>query len=215
MTVFLAVGPGPHFAAQAAVGILAGTISQAAFALAYAWCAREWRWGVCVVAATIGFGAVTVALLRLIASAVVTFVAAVLVLAVLIAVMPRRSGAAVREVELARWDMPARMLVGTIPVVAITAAAPPLGPRLAGLVSPYPLYATVLAVFAHRLQGAESAVSVLRGLLLGMFAFAGFFPTIALLLEPNGVAAAFGAAIIVALALQAGSLFAGRKIAIE
>jgi hypothetical protein len=99
-------------------------------------------------------------------------------------------------------------------VIALTAAAPLLGPRLAGLIAPYPLYATVLGVFAHRLQGAEAAVSVLRGLLLGLFAFAGFFLTVALLLETNGIAVAFGAALVVALALQAASLFAGRRLAI-
>ena len=72
----------------------------------------------------------------------------------------------------------------------------------------------MLAVFSHRLQGAESAISVLRGLLLGLFAFAGFFLAVSLLLEPAGIAAAFGAAVAVALALQAGSLFAGRRLAI-
>jgi hypothetical protein len=76
------------------------------------------------------------------------------------------------------------------------------------------LYATVLAVFSHRLQGAESAVSVLRGLLLGLFAFAGFFLTVAQLLERDGIALAFGAVILVALALQAASLVAGRRLAI-
>jgi hypothetical protein len=70
----------------------------------------------------------------------------------------------------------------------------------------------VLAVFSHRLQGAEAAVSVLRGLLLGLFAFAGFFLTVAQLLETNGIAGAFGAAILVALALQGISLAASRRL---
>jgi hypothetical protein len=128
--------------------------------------------------------------------------------------MPRRSGATPRAVALPRWDIPARMLVGTVLVVAITAAAPFLGPRLAGLIAPYPLYATVLAVFSHRLQGPESAVSVLRGLLLGLYAFAGFFLTTAQLLEGRSIALAFGAAIVVSLVLQAASLYAGRRLGI-
>ncbi len=214
MTFFLAIGPGPHFAAQASVGILAGTLSQAAFALLYAWSARRWGWSVCLAAATIAFTAITALLLKLSATAPVTFVAAAVTLIATLALMPRRSGAVPRSVELPRWDIPARMLVGTALVVALTAAAPLLGPRLAGLIAPYPLYATVLAVFSHRLQGPESAVSVLRGLLLGLFAFAGFFLTIAVLLEGSGIAIAFGAAILVALALQAASLLAGRRLAI-
>lgn len=214
VTFFLAIGPGLHFAAQTAVGTLAGTISQAAFVLAYVWLARRWPWWVCLGAATIAFAAATVLLLGLNATALVAFVAAVAVLAMALALMPRRSGAALSSGELPRWDLPARMLVGTALVVALTAAAPLLGARLAGLIFPYPLYATVLAVFSHHLQGPESAVGVLRGLLLGLFGFAGFFLTIALLLEDSGIAIAFGAAILVALAVQAMSLFAGRRLAL-
>ncbi len=156
----------------------------------------------------------TLALIPFGAGAFITFGIAVAVLAVSIALMPRRSHVASHSVRLPNWDIPARMAVGTVLVLALTAAARLLGPRLAGLISPYPLYATVLAVFSHRLQGAESAVNVLRGLLLGLFAFAGFFLTVAQLLERDGIALAFGAAILVALALQAASLFAGRRLAI-
>ena len=80
VTFFLAIGPGPHFATQASVGIMAGTLSQAAFALAYAWCARWWRWGVCLGAATAAFAAVTVMLVWVRPGALVTFAAAVVVL---------------------------------------------------------------------------------------------------------------------------------------
>jgi len=212
VTFFLAIGPGPHFAAQASIGILAGTVSQAAFALAYAWLARRLRWTACLAAATVAFVVVTVVLLGVSATALVTFVVAMFVLVVSMALMPRRSQPQPNAVALPRWDIPGRMLVGTILVVALTGAAPVLGPRLAGLIAPYPLYATVLAVFSHHLQGAEAAVSVLRGLLLGLFAFAGFFLTIAQLLETNGIAVAFGAAIVVALALQAISLAASRRL---
>jgi hypothetical protein len=95
------------------------------------------------------------------------------------------------------------MLFATVLVVALTEAAPLLGPRLAGLIAPFPLYASVLAVFTHRLEGAESAIRVLRGLLLGLFALAGFFLLVAILLEHQGIAIAFAVATAVALALQA------------
>ncbi len=57
-------------------------------------------------------------------------------------------------------------------------------------------------------------VAVLRGLLLGLFAFAGFFLTLAVLLEPAGIATAFVAALAVALVLQGLSLLVGRRLAI-
>jgi hypothetical protein len=57
-------------------------------------------------------------------------------------------------------------------------------------------------------------VSVLRGLLLGLFAFAGFFLTTAQVLEGTSIALAFAAAIVVALVLQTASLYAGRRLGI-
>ena len=44
-----------------------------------------------------------------------------------------------------------------------------------GLLATYPLYGAILSGFAHHLEGPGPAVRVLRGLLLGLFAFAGFF----------------------------------------
>ncbi len=87
------------------------------------------------------------------------------------------------------------------------AAATALGPRLTGLLSPYPVFATVLAIFAHHLQGPRSAVSVMRGTLLGLFGFAGFFLVLSALIESAGIAPAFTAAVAVSLALQVSSLW--------
>ena len=79
-----------------------------------------------------------------------------------------------------------------------------LGPRLSGTLGAFPAYAAILTVFAHR-AGAASAIQVLRGLLLGLFAFAGFFVVLALLIERAGLALAFAAAIVATLA-KSGSL---------
>jgi hypothetical protein len=116
------------------------------------------------------------------------------------------------DVTFPRWDIPARMAVATVFVVALTAVAPLLGPRLAGLLAPFPLYATVLTTFAHRLQGSASAVAVLRGLLLGLFGFAAFFLTLGQLLSVSSIAIAFVAAIVVVLVVQGGSLALGRRL---
>src|SRR5712691_2804961 len=44
VALFLAIDHGPSFAAAAALGTLAGTISQTLFALAYGWLALRYRW---------------------------------------------------------------------------------------------------------------------------------------------------------------------------
>jgi hypothetical protein len=208
---FLALNPGPRFAAAAAVGTMAGAASQAAFCLGYAWAAQRLGWAASVFTAALGFVAATIVLNAVTLPAEGYFVVVVLVLVVSLFLMPAAPPQPAEEIHFPAWDLPARMLVATAFVVALTAAAPWLGAHLAGLIAPFPLYATVLAAFAHRLQGAGPAVGVVRGLLLGLFAFASFFLTLSLVL-PDGITLAFVAAIGVALAVQGASLVAGRRL---
>ena len=69
----------------------------------------------------------------------------------------------------------------------------------------------MLAAFGHRIEGREGGVGVVRGLLLGLFAFASFFLALALLL-PAGIGLAFGVAVVAAVAVQAAALVAGRRL---
>jgi hypothetical protein len=202
---FLALDHGAAFAGGAAVGSLAGAIAEAAFALAYGYLARRDSWLYALPASCVAFGAVAIALQQVTLRLVWLFPAAILVLALAVFLMPREPAARVAA-PLPRWDIPARMAVTTGLVLLLTGFAPALGPRWAGLLAAFPLYAAILAVFAHRLEGGAPAVEVLRGLLLGLFGFAGFFVVVGASIERVGVGPAFAAAVAVALALQAGSL---------
>jgi drug/metabolite transporter (DMT)-like permease len=91
-------------------------------------------------------------------------------------------------------------------VLGLSSAAPLTGPYLAGLFATFPVFATVLTIFAHRLEGEPAARQVLRGLLLGLFGFAGFFALLAYALQTIGVAAAFTAAASTAVGIQGCSL---------
>ena len=208
---FLALSPGPRFAAAAAAGTLAGTISQAAFCLGYASAARRLGWATSLLAATLAFGIATAALDLVVLPAAGYFVVVIVALVVALFLMPAAPGREEVEVGFPAWDLPARMVVATVFVVGLTSAAPLLGAHLAGLIAPFPLYATVLAAFAHRLQGAGAAVAVVRGLLLGLFAFASFFLSLSLLL-PEGIGLAFAVAIAVVLTVQGASLLGGRRL---
>ncbi len=140
------------------------------------------------------------------------FLTVILTLIVALCLMPKRSEDPTSGgSEPPRWDIPARMVVVTAFVLLLTGIAPTLGPRLTGLLSPFPLYAAILTVFAHHLQGPAPAAGVLRGLLLGLFAFAGFFLVLAGLIERVGIAPAFTGAIMTAFAFQAGSLWFLRR----
>ena len=98
------------------------------------------------------------------------------------------------------------MLVATGVVVVITAAAPVIGPRLAGLLSPLPVFGIVLALFSHQAHG-PAAVGVLDGLVVGLLAPAVFFVAVAVGLPALGLAA-FAVATVAALIAQASTMLA-------
>jgi len=203
IALFLALDHGAGFAAAASVGSLTGALAEAAFCLAYAAAARA-GWPRALAAATVTFAVAAALLQRAALSPAAAAVCAFAALVLALALMPRRQASAPPPPPPA-WDLPARMVITTALVLAITGAAATLGPRLSGVLATFPVYAAILTIFAHR-ASAAAAVQVLRGLLLGLFAFAGFFVVLGALLEPLGVAIAFALAAAAALAIQGGSL---------
>jgi hypothetical protein len=210
---FLALDPGPAFAAKASEAIIAGAISQAAFCVVYAWSARNAGWPLSLVAAGAGFALSTIALTYFSVAAGGTFAIVLVALVVALFVMPDAARTAGARVQFPAWDLPARMIVATAFVVLLTEVAPLLGPRLSGLLAPFPLYGAVLASFARTVEGPDASIQVVRGLVLGLFAFASFFLVLSSLLERN-IALAFVAAIAVTLVVQSAALVAGRRLGI-
>ncbi len=214
ITLILALSHGTAFAAAAALGTLTGALSQPAFCLAYAWVALRFKWPTAFLAGTAAFAACTIVLQYFVLPPALLYLAANAGLVLGFLLMPKDSSAAAAKAPPPpRWDIPARMVLATAFILILTGVASALGPRLTGLLAPFPLYVSILTVFAHRLQGAATAINVLRGLLLGLFGFASFFLILALLLEPAGIALAFLAAIAAALALQGVSLWLMQHIA--
>jgi Na+/H+ antiporter NhaD/arsenite permease-like protein len=128
----------------------------------------------------------------LISASLATLIALVVVL-FLVPRTPDKSDKSESPATLPRWDIPARMVVATVFVVLLTGVAPVLGPYLSGLLSPFPLFGAILVVFVHRSERATSAMKLLRGLLFGLFAPAGFFMALSALIEPLGIGLGFAA----------------------
>jgi hypothetical protein len=203
---FIALDHGESFAAAAVVGSLAGAVAEVAFSLAYGWSALRWSWPPALVAGTAAYGAIAALVQGLALGAVALFALVIVALAISLPLMPRGAAGA-PPVVTPRWDLPARMVLATTVVLVLTALAPQLGAQWSGLLATYPLFAAILTAFGHRLQGAGAAIGVLRGLLFGLFSFAGYCLVLALGLVPLGIAGAFAAAIAVALLAQGVSLW--------
>lgn len=174
ISIFLALQYGPAFAARAAVGNLAGQTSVCCFCLAYGLAARRWSWALCAPAALLVFAASTVLLNRFSWTLLAASILLLTAIVVAYRLMPRQAfGAAPSRPP--RWDLPARMLVATAFVLALTGLARSLGPQLSGLIAPFPVFGVVLAAFTQHRQGPAAAAGLLRGNVLGSLAFIAFF----------------------------------------
>ena len=206
---FLAIEQGTGFAAAAARGCLAGAAAEAGFCLAYAIAARKGGWIGSLAAGTLAFAAGAASFqiadppLWILALIVYGALAAALLL------MPELATGRAGFPEPPAWDLPARMAVATALILGLTGIAPLLGAQLSGMLATYPIFGAVLAAFAHHQSGAAAAGRVLRGLLIGLFGFTGFFLCLALAIEPLGIAASFAAATALALSIQGVSLWVG------
>ena len=209
---FLALDQGTAFATTASLAVLLGTISQAAFAVAYARVAIRTGWLPAAAAGSAVFAVATIAFQQVSLPALPAYGAVLVSLVIGIVFIPRRERPAATDAVPPDWDLPVRIVLATGLVLVLTGIAPRIGAHLSGLLSPFPVYAGVLAIFAHRQAGGSAANKVLKGLLLGLFAFASFFLALALGLDRLGIGLSFGFATLVALLVQASTLKAARAI---
>ena len=216
VSLFLAIEQGTSFAAAAAAGSIGGVAASAVFAVAYAATARRFAWPASLAVASLAFAAAVIALRALpLESGLPLPLLALYAGGVAAAILGIRlippPHALDEGPQPPRWDLPVRMAVATALVILITSAAPLLGPQLSGLLTTYPVYAGVLAVFAHAQRGGAAAAQVVRGLCYGIIAFATFFLAIGALVDRAGIVVAFTSAVAGAVLVQALTLTRVRK----
>jgi hypothetical protein len=197
-----ALAHGGAFAAAAAVGTLLGLVSLIAFVVIYARLAEHAHWGASLLAGWLAFAVATAAFssLSLPAGAALAIAAAGLLLGLLLT--PRTGAEPDPAVRAPRWDLPLRAVCALALVLTLTAVAGWLGPRLSGLLAPFPIIATVLATFTHAQRGYGEVQRLLRWLLGGYGAFALFCFTVAVSVRSLGIGAGFALATAVALLTQ-------------
>jgi len=210
---------GAAFAARAASGTLLGLVALSAFTLAYARTARRLGWPASLAAGWAAAGAAGLAVSTVTAGPAVALAAAAASLALahrLLAGAAQRpasdAGRAPRSRRLApAWDLPLRMALTAALVVALTWAAGRFGAVAGGILAALPVLASILAAFTHRQLGADAARVLLRGMLAGMAGFVGFCLVVATAAERAGIAVAFTAATLIALAVQVAAGAAGER----
>lgn len=208
---FIGMEQGEAFAAGAARATITGLASLAVYSLVYCLAALRTGWVPSLLAGWTGFFLSTYLLnrlpLTLPQSVLLTLCALAASYLLLPAVDPEAS-----PPWTPSWEIAARMAAAVGMVLLMTALARPLGPHLAGLLVPFPVAASVLAVFTHRYQGGASAIRLLRGLVAGLWTMGIFFLVVAGTVEQLGIGASFALATAADLACNGGSFWALRRI---
>jgi hypothetical protein len=210
VSFFLALEQGTKFTAHAAQGTLMGVISLCAFCVVYCWLSLRFGWPLCWLGSWVAYLVATFLFTLLIFPLPLALILAVCVLCISLYILPhdnKQSNNAAPATIPATWDIALRMLIATLFVLTLTGAANVLGPRLSGLLSPLPIFSSIVAIFTHKFEGAAAARLVQRGILAGSFAFVAFYLAITTLIEPWGIIAAFGCALLGALLAQGCSLW--------
>ncbi len=205
VSLILALQDGKPFAAQAAVGSIGGIGSVCVFALTFSLVCGQADWLLSVMAAIAVFLGVTALWNQFSMALLPTFLVVVVLILGVYRILPKGCC----QDEIARppaWDLPARMILATSFVVALTTASTLTGPQLSGLLNPFPIFTILIASFTRHQQGAGAARELLRGLVSGTGAYASFFLVVGGLLPVLPIAAVYPLAVAAAVAVNGISL---------
>ena len=191
ISFFIALEHGAGFAASTISSALLGSVGTMLFALSYATLSARMYW---LPKVLISYGAIfLVALISL--GLDISLPAGVglnmIVLTLVLYFFPKPKTKPDFKKQ-PPWDIPLRMLVATFFVVMLTQAADYLGPTWSGLLTPFPIMTSTLAVFTHSQQGSDAAIRILYGLLLAGYGFVAFLIGVAWLVPQMPIGLAYG-----------------------
>jgi uncharacterized membrane protein (GlpM family) len=178
-------------------------VSLLAFIVVYARLAGRARWAASLILGWGAFFAMTGALSTITIGLDPALAVVLAAVALTLLALPRVSGERSDAARLPAWDLPLRGLSALALVLALTALAGQLGAKLSGLLAPFPVIASVLAVFTHAQHGEQDLLRIMRGFVIGLVAYALFCFALAVSLGSLGIAESFLVAAVAALTTQA------------
>lgn len=194
--LFFIFEQGKEFGIHSIQGVMTGILALISFCLSYSAFSRKLTWLPTLLLAYVIYTATALLFnylqLNLLAS--YPLVIGSVLLALRFFPKPGKLPTGTRRLP---FDIPIRMTVATMFVLIITGLAGMLGPNWSGILTPFPIMTSVLAIFSHTLQGSNAAITTLRGLVIGLLGFTTFLFLQAFLLPEFPVALSFGLAFIV------------------
>ena len=194
--LFFILEQGKAFGIQSIPGVMTGILALISFCYSYAALCQTLFWLPALLLSYGAYSATALLFTYLPLSLPVRYglVIGCIVLALRFFPQPGSQSPTVRRLP---FDIPIRMLVATLFVLLVTALATALGPTWSGILTPFPILTTVLAIFSHTLQGSDTTITTLRGLVMGLVGFSTFLFLQAFLLPTFSVGSSFGVALLI------------------
>ena len=199
ITLFLALDLGAGFAAHSALVTLAAVSGQAAHLLAFAHAARRVGWPAALAAGWLAFFTVAgLATLLPLAPALALALAVGGLAAAWRWLPPVRGDATLPAIP--PLELRLRLAAAVVLAAFILWSAPVAGPVVSGVLLSLPITGSIMPPFTLAQYGRDAVARLTRGFIVGLCGFSAFFFTVAATATRWGLAAAFIAAVVAALA---------------
>lgn len=206
ITVFIYLEQGQVFAFEAAQSTLLGVFSLGLFCFSYCWAAIKFNWITSLIISLLVYflGAFFVASLDIGPS-----IALVLVLVSILFFKKALPKATTKEspVEVSPAQTVARMIAAAILVATLTSLANTIGTQLTGVLTVFPVAASILAVFTHINYSKESLNFMLSGIIVGITSLATFYYSLLKVSESLSFSTSICISLIVAVCTQCAILY--------
>ncbi|MGA0555914.1 hypothetical protein ACO2Q8_04620 [Larkinella sp. VNQ87] len=194
--LFFILEQGKPFGIQAIQGVMTGILALISFCFSYSVFSQTRNWPSTLLLAYVFYTVTAVIFYYLQLNLIVSYalVMGCILLALRFFPVPTAHPPKIRQLP---FDIPIRMLITTLFVLIVTGLANVLGPSWSGILTPFPIQTSILAVFSQILQGSYAAITALRGLVMGLLGFTTFLFLQAFFLPEFSVAVSFGLAFLV------------------
>ena len=203
--LFFILEQGKAFGIRSVPGILTGIVSLVGFSVTYACLSRRFTGWLTLLMAYAVYLLIALVLSFVALNLWVSYAVALSSIALALWLFPAANGLP-SPVRRLPYDLLIRMVVATLFVVGLTRVAAAAGPFWSGILTPFPVITSILALFTHYLQGSGAAVITLRGTVLGLFGFTTFLFLQALFLPRLPVGQSFLYALGINLLISYGTL---------
>jgi hypothetical protein len=173
---------GEVFGAHAARSALLGVVALSAFCVAFAAAATHMRWPAALLIGWAAYAGVAACGSRWDAPPFAGLASALAALLLARALLRRKDHTDALSSSPPPWDLYARAGSTAALVIVLTTAAGALGPAVSGVLTPFPIAASVLAAFTLAHDGPTASLTMLRGFVTALPGFAAFFFAVAIAL---------------------------------